>query len=289
MERKTYNISNHKNEFYPTPVAVRDDLYGMVRKNPKIRTILDPCAGTKNLEVEGYDYTLYDIERRVEDVIELDFLTKAYDGERYDAVVMNPPFNRINDFIKKSFEYTDDIYCIGTWTAIKSWVGLVEDINYKRYFGDFRNVKSRCICFHLNKRNPCPKSYEYWRNRLTLPRTAELHTIMKPYDVSEADGAKWCIRNRLSPSLEQWRAVDKCRGYLPMHFTEDLFYYTTNNAYVRKGEPIQDLQFYVFKNKEEADRYAKVYTDNWEYCRNYFYDSLHTVKPARIPLLDWGR
>ena len=109
-----YNIKNHENEFFGTQTWVRDKLYEMMPKN--VKTILDPCAGDYGLEdfSKSYEYTLYDITPLHHDIIEQDFLKLQRDKNAplYDAVVLNPPFQYTNEFIKKAFEFSDDIYLI---------------------------------------------------------------------------------------------------------------------------------------------------------------------------------
>lgn len=89
--------------------------------------VLDPCCGDGALDAydNKYDYTLYDLVDRSNGKFSVnagDFLEQpiclASDGEKFDAVIMNPPFGLCEAFINKAFLFSDDIYAICPFTTM---------------------------------------------------------------------------------------------------------------------------------------------------------------------------
>lgn len=109
-----------------TPKSVSENLWSMVLKECKPRSVLEPSAGTGSLLIPVLNsasvperIVAYDIDPDMAfelsfnmgdlvEVIEGDFLTSEID-ERFDVALMNPPYEEDQDmaFILKAFEYCD--------------------------------------------------------------------------------------------------------------------------------------------------------------------------------------
>ena len=277
-------LMRDKDEFFATPDYIRDDLYELIPNT--VKTILDPCCGSGALEVEGYQYKLYDlVDRGYPNVTLCDFLKKPYEGERYDAVVINPPFYLLDDFVERCFLYTDDIFIVSPFRVLKKWSPYVKAINYKRYHKGFSyDVKTVVSCFHLSKTQGLGKTEAEWKSELLLPRQKELRHMMKHYTVKDADPNKWCVWNVSVGSFR--RQGLKARGFLPVQMNEEAFVCKTTNNVVKRGQFLE-RDMIVFDTKEEADRFAKVYTDNFQFVKDYVYDRL-CMMYAFIPFIDWN-
>lgn len=276
-------LMKDKDEFFATPEFIRNDLYELVPAN--VKSILDPCAGSGALEIDGYDYTLYDlVDRGCPNVIIGDFLKKPYQGERYDAVVINPPFYLLDEFVERCFLYTDDIFIICPFRVLKKWSANVKAINYKRYHQGFSyNVKTVVSCFHLSKNEGLGKTEAEWKADLLLPKQPELRHFMKHYTVADADPTKWCVWNVSVGSFR--RQGLQARGFLPVPMNEEAFICKTTNNVVKKGQFLE-REMIVFDTKEEADAFTKVYTDNFDFVKDYVYDRL-CMMYAFVPYIDW--
>lgn len=277
-------LMRDKDEFFATPDYIRDDLYELIPEN--VKTILDPCCGSGALEVEGYDYALYDlVDRGYPNVTFCDFLQKPYEGERYDAVVINPPFCLLDEFVERCFLYTDNIFIVSPFRVLKKWSANVKAINYKRYHQGFSdNVKTVVSCFHLSKNEGLGKTEAEWKSELFIPKMDELRYHTKHYTVADADPTKWCVWNVSVGSFRHQGL--KARGFLPVPMTEEVFECRTTNNVVRRGQ-ILERDMVVFDTKEEAEAFRKVYTENFDFIKDYVYDRL-CMMYANVPFLDWS-
>lgn len=89
------------NDFYPTPKCLTFELIntGILKDCKKI---LEPACGnyaiSSVLEDNGFDVEKSDLKYGV------NFLTKDYSNNHYDAIVTNPPFSLWDEFIRKAKE-----------------------------------------------------------------------------------------------------------------------------------------------------------------------------------------
>ena len=93
------NYIESKKDFYPTPKSLTYELLNTGVLND-CKTILEPAVGThavSNILLErGFQVTEKDI------IYGNDFLNDDYSGQKFDAIVTNPPFSLIDDFIEKA-------------------------------------------------------------------------------------------------------------------------------------------------------------------------------------------
>lgn len=105
--------------FYPTPAALAEDMVNLAELSAGMR-VLDPSAGTGVLlhaarnrmvgvitTAVELDYRLVDrLRLSFDDVKQADFLTCGQELGQFDAVLMNPPFNRGADIAHIKHAYT---------------------------------------------------------------------------------------------------------------------------------------------------------------------------------------
>ena len=104
------------NDFYATPKCLTWELLN-AEDNSGVRIfdrnenniILDPCCGKYAISSILKDNGLNVVEKDL--IYGEDFLTS--DLTHYDKIVMNPPFNLFNDFVKKAKLQAGKVYCIG--------------------------------------------------------------------------------------------------------------------------------------------------------------------------------
>lgn len=91
-------------DFYPTPPEVTIALLDYFKFKPNCR-ILEPACGDGAMSkvLESYNQRVTSSDLRISGYGSsgVDFL-KSYDGERFNAVITNPPFSVAEEFIKKS-------------------------------------------------------------------------------------------------------------------------------------------------------------------------------------------
>lgn len=269
-------------EFFPTPQKIRDDLYAMIPEN--VHYILDPCCGDGCLEVDNdkYDYTLFDLVDRSNGkfVVNIgDFLKQQYhpapNGEKFDAVVMNPPFGLTEEFIRKSFEFSDDIYMIAPFrTVLKKFPFDVVDykINW-RYSYLFNNkIRVQIGILHLQKQKTFfisrKNAYEDFLRKGKLPKEKTFDSCF--FQATKSPEDKWFIVNRVTMTRVErnHQLIQDNDIYAPG--SEDAFIAICSNVNVKKGEKIS-RNIMTFNSYEEAKLFQKKYNDNDEYIRNYIY------------------
>lgn len=269
-----------KTEFFPSSAKIRDDLYAMIPDSAHY--ILDPCCGDGGLELNDgkYDYTLYDIVDRSEGKFTVnvgDFLKQdvrlAPDGCKFDAVVMNPPFGLTKEFVKKSFQFSDDIYMIAPFKKVlrdfpENVVEYHIDWRYPRDFGIRTSIGvmhlHKSSLFQFGKRKDAYK--EFMSGRL-----AREHTLASVLvEASSAPKDKWFIVNRITVTRVQrgHQLIQDKDIYKPGD--ESAFVALAENVNVKKGEHI-DRYIMMFDTYEDAKAFQKKYDDNSEYVRNYIY------------------
>ena len=90
-------------------------------KDKETVNILDPCAGTKSLDIDLGDkviYDLYDLEPRSSDVVEANFLEYDFGDKHYDICVCNPPFSLKKQFLDKISKLADYVVYISPPTGV---------------------------------------------------------------------------------------------------------------------------------------------------------------------------
>ena len=107
INRKPKN-KRKPSDFYETPYCLTRELIntGVLEG---CKTILDPCCGlhaiSSQLEQAGFEVTAKDL------IFGDDFLQS--EPSHYDAIVMNPPFSRWDDFIFEAKKHTEKIIALG--------------------------------------------------------------------------------------------------------------------------------------------------------------------------------
>lgn len=265
-------------EFFPTPKEVVDELYAMLPKT--VHYILDPCCGDGALDIydDIYDYTLYDLVDRSDGKFSVnvgDFLEQpvclAENGEKFDAVVMNPPFGLCEEFIDKAFQFSDDIYVICPFkTIMKKYQALLEDYKFDWHWPKMFGVRVTVGILHLHKDNKLRLKNgiaytKFMSGKLPKDRTfsAAFHKASKAPD-------KWFIVNRITMTRVErgHQLIQDMDIYKPGD--ESAFIAICSNANVKKGEHI-DRNILTFNSYEDAKAFQKKYDDNDDYIRNYIY------------------
>lgn len=103
------------NDFYPTPSCMVKELLNFSFTDiSHFDYVLDPCCGKYaigNVIRDTMRYPPIITERDL--IYGNDFLKDDYSNERYDSIVMNPPFKLFNEFVEKSKKIANRVYCIG--------------------------------------------------------------------------------------------------------------------------------------------------------------------------------
>lgn len=117
-----------KNEFYVTKgQALKDykaQLLWLIEtkfKDKETVNILDPCAGTKSLDIDLGDkvvYDLYDLEPKCDGITEANFLEYDFGDKHYDICVCNPPFSLKKEFFNKISKLADYVVYISPPTGV---------------------------------------------------------------------------------------------------------------------------------------------------------------------------
>ncbi len=106
-----------ENDFYETPKCLVWELLKLNNElNLKIQNkdvkILDCCCGkyaiVKELQKQEYK-NVYGTDLIYGD----DFLSENYPKEKYDVIIMNPPFKDFDRFVEKAKTLADEVICIG--------------------------------------------------------------------------------------------------------------------------------------------------------------------------------
>ena len=97
------------NDFFQTPICLTKELIKTGLLFGK-KTILEPCCGKGAISNILKDFGFLVDERDLE--LGNDFLEEEY-NKKYDAVVMNPPFNLWDKFVEKAKTLSDLVITIG--------------------------------------------------------------------------------------------------------------------------------------------------------------------------------
>lgn len=117
-----------KNEFYVTKGQALEDYKAQLLwlietkfKDKETVNILDPCAGTKSLDIDLGDkvkYDLYDLEPKCDGITEANFLEYDFGDKHYDICVCNPPFSLKKEFLDKISKLADYVVYISPPTGV---------------------------------------------------------------------------------------------------------------------------------------------------------------------------
>lgn len=294
MKSKIYRKID-ETEFFPSSERIKHDLYEMIPKS--VHFILDPCCGDGGLECfeQDYDYTLFDICDRSGGEFSVnvcDFLMQSFcpapNGGKFDAVVMNPPFGLTEEFIKKSYEFTNDVFIVCPLKTIRKNHSLeVVDFRIKWYYPlEFNNmIRVPIGLFHLKKSNNInllqKSSFEQLFEELPFEKTFAktfYETMIPPKD-------KWFIVNRLTLTRVErgHRLIQDMDIYQPG--AEEAFNALNSNVSVKKGDKIS-RRIMEFDSLEKAKEFQKKYDDDSEWVRNYMYIHCPNIPSLnKIPLL----
>ena len=293
MLRYDINSNGNKEEFYPTNEWIRDKLYELM-PSVKPKKILDPCAGDGGLEFLNnnfYEYTLYDIKDYGIETEICDFLTRPHnDNEKFDAVVVNPPFKHTVEFIKKSFLYSDNVYAIAPIkTIFKEFGNYVENVFLSHEISRLFNINTGVGIFYLKKSSMFGKKFktkEDLMKQYFLPKAEktwedifkEVDTLEenKPFIVNKLYKSRLIRNEQLIHDEDIFEAGD-----------DSAFIATGQNKFVKIGDRIKRRIKY-FDTIEEAKRFQKAYNDNADYLREYCYQYGSTnLRLCEIPLLEY--
>lgn len=287
-------LKTDSTEFFPTPQQVKDDLYAMIPDD--VYYILDPCCGDGGLEVPGnqYDYTLYDLVDRSGGKFHVnigDFLTDvsyapAPNGEKFDAVVMNPPFGLTEEFVQKSYMFSDDIYMIAPFKSVlKNHKDEVVDLKYDwRYPGYFGGIRVPIGVMHLHKGGGFNRNGSAYAKFINGKLSKDRTFAATFYETMEAPN-KWFIVNRLTLSRVErgHRLIQDIDIYEPGD--DSAFIALAANINTKKGDKIP-RRIMTFNSYEAAKAFQKKYDDNADYVRNYVYAyGSNVLTLSMIPLL----
>lgn len=282
-----------KNEFYNTVNWITEKLYAMMLANVgPVKTILDPCCGAGGLEKfnQGYEYTLLDIDPKIQGTIKADFLDYDFGDTRFDAVVVNPPFAKTEEFIEKSLTLSDDVYVIAPIKSVlKKYSTQIKDYSFDWRMAYTFNIMTSIGIFHI-----C-RSYESWfglipkhlyheiySTKLPPEKTLEKITVLTDTHLKN----KPCINMRITKArIIKDEVLIKDQD---LHEAGDnsVFIADKANTNVKKGDKIK-RQLIYFETMEDAKEFQKLYNDNSEYLRQYCYIFGNSILRMReIPLLN---
>ena len=106
-----------ENDLYETPKCLIWELLNSASElNLKIQNkdvkILDCCCG-KNAIVNEMQEQGYKNITGTDLIYGDDFLSEDYPEEKYDVIIMNPPFKDFNKFVEKAKILAEEVICIG--------------------------------------------------------------------------------------------------------------------------------------------------------------------------------
>lgn len=272
MSKEMY-LRKDKNEFFPTEQWLTEKLYSLLPKDLKVETILDPCCGTCGLTLKDspYKYTYYDIvDYGIPGQYVCDFLTKEYNGERFDLVVVNPPFAKLKEFVEKSWLYSDNILLIAPLiTTTKLFNKYIKNayLDWHISFGCFKVLVS-IGCFHLQKNKKFQFSYNTVLSMNKKPTSETLehitvytdkHTQNKPFIVVKLTKARVLRGETLMNDNEVYEANDN-----------SVFFAEKANVNISKGDKIKRHIIYV-DSVNEGLQFVKAMNKHQNVIRNYAY------------------
>lgn len=288
MSKNSIYQKKDKNEFFPTPKKIVDDLYEMVQENSNIHTVLDPCCGDGALEARDYDYTLYDIVDRTNGELNVnvtDFL-KAEIGRKFDAVIMNPPFGLAVEFISKALTLADDVYAIvPVRKCIKAFPKEAASWKMDWHYAKMFNIRAAVGIVHFKKQSFMLSSYDAVEkfNKDKLPVSKTIKMVFN--EANEAPRDKWFIVDRITLTrCERGHQLIQ-DGDIYKPGDESAFIAICSNINTKKGSHIP-RRIALFDSYDDAKAFQQKYIDNADYVRNYMYKHCSNITTtAQIPLL----
>lgn len=262
--KNDYYHAKDKTEFFPTPEFVKAWLYDLLPKDTK--TILDPCCGNGGLDfVPGYDYTLFDIKDYGVGAKICNFLEQK-PTQKYDCVVLNPPFGEMDAFIEKAFEFSDDILLVAPirkFYKSKYFSKTIDyTLNWRISFIGFGVLVSIGL-FHLNKRM-------FSSINLDVDKLNAADTFMYHFRHATEAPNKWFIVNRLTKArvLRNEQLIKDSDIYAPND--NSAFIAQSSSIHTKVGDKVERL-ILEFDSKEEAIEFQQLYIKNQEVVRDYVY------------------
>lgn len=249
-----------KNEFYVTKGQALEDYKAQLLwlidtkfKDKATVNILDPCAGTKSLDIDLGDkvvYDLYDLEPRSSDITEANFLEYDFGDKHYDICVCNPPFSLKKQFFDKISKLAD--YTVFISPSICSFIKdrkVYAFSTNKAYAYDFQ-IKNQPSIITFSFINKEENSYEIPNFKRISRFGVKLN--YKDYDMRLC-GQYQCDSRRSRAFPETLRRK--------FDITEADAFYTTNwktRSYSgKKGDP-RPLNVLIFKSLEDKEKALKL-------------------------------
>ena len=249
-----------KNEFYVTKGQALEDYKSQLLwlietkfKDKETVNILDPCAGTKSLDIDLGDkvkYDLYDLEPRSSGITEANFLEYDFGDKHYDICVCNPPFSLKKQFFDKISKLADYTVFISpnVCSFIKDRKVYAFSTN-KEYAYDFQ-IKNQPSIITFSFINKEENSYEIPNFKRVSRFGVKLN--YKDYDMKLC-GQYRCDSRRSRTFPETLRRK--------FDITEADAFYTTNwktRSYSGKiGDP-RPLNVLIFKSLEDKEKALKL-------------------------------
>ena len=276
--RLTY-YKKDKLEFFKSSELIRNVLTDKI-KELKFKTVLDPCCGDGGLQDfdSGLNYKLIDIEDRGINAEITDFLEKPYNGERFDCVLMNPPFGLLIEFVEKAKLYSDHLFLVAPLKkTVNNYCNYIQwssfDIAYTKSFNN--QIVTSVGLFHIDFSN--------YKNQTKNDFLGEILPIEKTfaghfYKATEPPN-KFYIVDRLTQgrAIRSKEIIKETDLYKPND--DSGFFAKSTNQYRKKGE---HLPRYIctFDTEEEMIAFMNRMNENAEYIRHYMY--LHTGQVASL-------
>lgn len=255
-------------EFYPSGEVTRILLSGIMPD--KRMVLLDPCAGACGLTIDerlyNYKYYNFDLDPKASNVKKADFLKDKLELEEpIDAVVMNPPFGQLDEFVSKAFEYSPHLYLVGPYkTVLKKYAKHVKQcLSTVKLFKDFPIYTSVGI-FELDRDYEDGKAEQFKDKKIPycLDKIAiwtDKHTCTtKPFVVIRITKSRICRNEDLVKDSDIHEAG------------EDVFKAECANVSVKAGDSVKRSIVYC-NSVEDCKRFKAWYDANQESLREYLY------------------
>lgn len=278
MKGGIYQMMGGSNtEFYPSGEITRNLLKEIMPN--KQMTLLDPCAGDCGLTIKDRPYIYYnfDLEPRSCNVDKADFLKdKLFDEpKQIDAVIMNPPFGLLEEFVEKAFEYSPHLYLIGPYkTVLRKYAKHIKQCRSTvKLFNDFPVYTSIGV-FELDKNYTGGKASSFKPPKATynldqLAVYTDHHIQNKPFVCIRITKARICRNEDLVKDSDLHEA------------NEDIFKAEAATAGVAKGGKVSRSIVYL-DSMEECKEFKKWYDDMQEsFLREYLYAYCNNIPNLR--------
>lgn len=276
MPKKYYQSvdSKNKNEFFKSQKIVAEDLYSLIGKHFDIKNksfkVLDPCCGDGALDDfdnQNLSFTLFDIDRKIENCEECDFLKKENFLKNFDFVIMNPPFKFLNDFIEKAFTYSDNIFLIAPLRkTIKKYKQYIKDYCFNWRYSYSYGVLATIGIFYLKKEKlnfnkllfkELYPLVEVEKTLKSLFKREDSLSENKPFIAFRATKARLVRGENLIKESDIFNAGD-----------DSVFKSEASNTFVKKGQKVFRYICY-FDSLEECFKFKNLFEKHDEAIRSY--------------------